>query len=164
SRECPQGFGQAVTGCRRAALVTYHAQALARRHQLQHGVEEIVALGAVEPGGAHDGTARGREFQQGLLTGQFAGTIYTKWRRLRIRRIGLRGPAVEDEVSGDVYEAHRGSSDKGEVAHTDIVDGPGLLRITLRLVHLGVGGAVDDHVRCGFVQHPAQELHVANVA
>src|SRR5690606_25868076 len=101
---------------------------------------------------------------QSLLTRQLAGTVHTEWSGLRIWRVGLRGAAVEDEVGGDVHEAHGGCRDEGEVAHAGVVDGKGLRRFTFRLVHLCVGSAVDYHVWRRFMQHAAQELHVANVA
>ena len=127
-------------------LVGDHAHLVPRRHQPQHGLQEVRARRTIDPGRSDD-EGVGVLLEQGLLAGALGGPVDSQRGGGRVRRVGPPGRAVEHEVRGDVDEARadlRGRRGQGSGAVA--ICGKGRLRLLFGAIHGGVGGRVEDDV------------------
>ena len=144
-------------------LVGHDGQLLALVPQPQHGLDKVVAVGRVEPGGA-EYDALGAIPGEQLFPFEFGRAVDRL--RVGLHRLGVGAVAVPVEyvVGRDVYHAGpAGSGRPGQVAHGLGVDAAAQLHVLLGLVDLGIGGAVDHIVYRSLGQRPAHRLGVADV-
>ena len=117
--------------------------------EFEDGEEEVFAGGSVDPGGTEDDVG-GSGGGEGLLAGEFGGSVDAEG----VGRVGFevgRGfGAVEDVVGGEVEDC---GADLGGFLAEDAggfgVDGGGYLGLGFGFVDGGVGGWVDDPAGVG---------------
>jgi len=139
--------GGEVAGPRGTAdLIGDHAELVGRLGERQHGVDEVLATGAVEPSRARDRPAAtdGRDLE---LAGELRAPVGGARGGLVGLDVRLAPVAREDVVGRDVDEHRRhGLARPRDVARGLAVDARGQRLGALRRVDVGVGGAVDDRV------------------
>jgi len=138
------GAGKVVGPGGGPMLVGNDAQVGALAHEPQHSVDEVGTVPAIEPGGSkNDGLGAGGDdallpFFLGLAidTGRAGGVI------LAVRPGCL---AVEDIIGRNMEESSAKTLRKaGDMFRPHRIERTGTLRLVLRLVDRGVGGAVHD--------------------
>lgn len=134
------GFSQVAGMGGAACLVGNDAEGVPFFAQPEHGVDEVPALGGMDPGGADD-EGGPCLFQYRLFTGKFGPAIDGDGVGLVFRPVGVAGCAVEDVVGADVDDVF---PVPGEVPCPEVVDGFCLHGFVFGPVDGGVGGAVDD--------------------
>ena len=132
-----------------AQLVIDHVDLVVGPAQADHGLDEIFAVVAVEPGRAHDDVAAA-EVADILLTQQFGLAVSRDGRGLRafIQRNAAVGRAREHIVGGDVDQPGVDLvAGQGQVARPDGIDPERRVTGRLTAVHVGDRRAVDHRIR-----------------
>ena len=96
-------FDGGVDGSCQVARVGGGAYLVEHHTQLRHGLDEVVAILRVEPGGADDHGARASS-RHLFLARQLGASVDGVGAGERVLRVGHVGGAVEDVVRGDVYQ------------------------------------------------------------
>lgn len=157
-------LGQAAGAGGGAELVGDDADFLALAHEADHGFDEIVAVGGVDPGGADDEGFFAKDPADGLFAGEFGCAVDVQGVGFIFGGVGAALLAVEDEIGREVDQAAGGFlGGDGEVFGAMGVDGHGDIRFGFGLVHGGVGGGVDDGVRSNFADGFEYRLAVGDV-
>ena len=133
-----------------AALVVDYFEFVFFGHEAEHGVDEVVAVAAVEPGGADDPGTRVCRKGFGFAVAFGASVDAGRVGRV-VLAVGAAAVAVEDVVGGNVEEF---GADVGgqacDVRRTCNVKFGAEFGVVFGFVDGGVGGAVDDcRYRCG---------------
>jgi hypothetical protein len=111
---------------------------------VEHGAQEVLAGGAIDPGGAqHDGVGQRGEY--GLFAGQLARAINAGGGGEVGLDIGGGFGAVEDIVGGDMHQpGARGGAELGEAGRAGGVGGVGGVWLGLSTIDRCIGGGVED--------------------
>ena len=150
----------------RADLVAHHPQLVVGLAQLQHGLDEVLAVQAEHPGDPHDEIllqpgADGQLAAQLRLAVVVQGLIV-----LAVRLPGGLALPIEHIVRGNVHHlAVLGLARRRQMSGAVHVDGPdlGLLVGVLGQVHRRPGGAVDHGVGPHLVHHLPHLLLIGDV-
>ena len=132
-----------------ADLVVDHTDLLFFLAQAEHGADEVMAVFAEGPAGAQD-EVTGHEGADRILALDLAHAVDVAGAVRIVDLPGLVPGAGENVVRGDEDDLGadgQGSADDVHRAHA--VDGGADFRLGFRLIHVGIGGAVDDY--CGTV-------------
>ena len=159
----PDGAGKAerVGGC--ADLIGDDAHLVTFGHQPQHGFDEIIALGRIDPGRADDQRRRVMR-GGGLFTGQLGAAIGTGrgWRR--VGAIGLAGLPIKDIIGRHLYEARACRSRcSGKMADGRGIDQQRGGLLGLGLVNRGPGGGIDQQIGLGSGHHGGDLCGIADI-
>ena len=132
---------------RSSDLVEHYFYLLLRLREMQHRLEEILAVRAVKPRGTEDEIVT-TFFENGLFAAELGRTINARGRTFLVLAAGrVVGIATENVVRGDVDEItshflHR----DGQVSHGVVVNQFAPLGVRLCTIYVGVGRAVDDDI------------------
>ncbi|MNZ88863.1 hypothetical protein D3C78_1077650 [compost metagenome] len=158
--KCP---GDARRRGRAAVLVGYHAQLLALAPEAQHGLDEVVAVGAKHPTGAQDNVTAAIGSKHSFAP-QLAGAVYPSGSGrvgFPVRFAGIAGKHV---VGGNVeYGSAQALGSQCQMGNAIAVHRPGPLRLALGLVHRGIGGGVDDQLRLEPLDQRSHLLPIGNI-
>ena len=129
----------------------------------QHGADEVLAGGGIDPGGAQDDRL-GAGCEDGLLAGQFAGAV-DALRRDRVGLdIGFGLGAVEHVVGRDMDQRDVG---RGAQPRQDgwavAVGAVGGIGIGLGGIHRGIGGGVDHQAWSDGAESRLDRLRVVEI-
>ena len=157
------GPGQVGGTGGRAYLVEDYTQGVALTAQANHRLDEVVAVGRVEPGGADDdGTAA--EAHHVALASQFGRAIDGVGTGCVGLAVGKMGGAVEDVVCRDVDKGGAcllGSL--GQERRGLMIKAVAQFGVLLGLVNGGVGGTVYDELYALLAEATPNRLGVADV-
>lgn len=143
----------------RADLVEDDTQSVALQAQANHSLHEVVAVGRIEPCGAeYDRVGAMRE--QSLFACQFGATVGSARRNGVALAAGNPALTGEDVVGADVDDL---GTCRGKVLHGVGIDEQRGRFVLLRLVHVGVGGAVDNQVNSMVAHKGMHRLAVGDV-
>ena len=135
-----------VGGC--ADLVEDDAQSVALQAQSNHGLDEVVAVGRIEPCGTEYDRV-GTVCEECLLASQFGSSVGGTGCYGVALAAGNPSLAGEDIVGADMNDL---GACCGEVLYGFCIDTQCGRLVLFRLVDIGVGGAVDNQVN-GIVAH-----------
>src|SRR3569623_1479548 len=148
---------------RSCPLFCDHAQFISFSGEAQYGLDEVVAVHALYPGGAQDDVAL-PALAHGLFTGGLAGAVDVDGIVGVVFLIGVLLGAVEDVVGGDVYLRDiRPGASRGEMGRAITIHRVGLVRFGLGLVDGGVRGGIHHHVECTGRDHCVYRVYVGDV-
>jgi len=138
------GVSEIVTKGGAAALVVHDLQPAGAPIDLcPHGLDEVAAVVAVEPGGANDEIRF--HASSVLLAAQLGTAIGTHGPDRVLLRVGTIAIAGEDIVGGDLDEPGADPvAGRCQVAHRGAVDRQRQPLVGFAVVDRGEGGAVDD--------------------
>ena len=147
----------------RAKLIGHYADLLPAFGKAEHGLYKVSAVGAKDPGNAHDeiflhhGTYR-------QLTGQLCPAIDAPGRHGVLRLPGPLPLAGEYIVRGDIEQlAAQGGADGGKIGRAGGIHLPAARRLVLCPVHCRIGRAVDDGIGAIVPEHTLRSGPVGNV-
>ena len=157
--------GGQVAGVGRAAeLVVDHGELVARGGELEHRVDEVLAVRAEDPGGADDRVRRGRGGLHRELARELRAPVGADRAGGRVLGVRLGRVAGEDVVGGDVDDVRAGLGGRGgQVPGAVAVDPRGGGFVGLGAVDVGVGRAVDHRVGLGVAHGGADGVGVRDV-
>ena len=146
-RDGEDRLGKIAGRGRAPGLVVDDAKLVALGAEPEHGLDEIGAERAIDPGRAQD-----QVLAVGRADGALAGFLAPRIGALRIDLVllvvGNAGRAIEHIVGGDMDERHvRLGSLLGEDCRAVAVHLKGAIRLALGLVDGGIGRGIDDDGR-----------------
>ncbi len=123
-------------------LVEHHAQLLALAAEAKHGLDKIVPIRRIQPCGAENNRLRA-VLQQELLALPLGAAVRRP--RTRLVLLGIRHASVarKDIVGADVDDP---CARRGQVLDRQRIDEASSRLVLLRLIHIGIGCAIDNQV------------------
>ena len=128
----------------RAELVGDDLDLVAGGGETDHRLDEILAMGAVEPGGAQDQVAR-RRLPNRRFPGRLALSVDADRRDRIVFAVSTRLGTVENIVGRNVNDRNAGLVRRfAEHLRSGGIGLPGGLRLAFGQINLGIGGRIDD--------------------
>ena len=151
--------------CRGSAhLVEHHLNLWTRVEQTKDGFGEILAVGAIQPSGAHNDVLTARR-HNGLFALKFCTAIDASWRtRLVFSARSVVGLSTKHIVRGNMQQPSPSLlSDLCHVVHSLMVEQVRQFLLNFSGINVGEGSTVDDYFDIVLRHHLRQGCFVGDV-